>query len=172
MQTLAVTFYDVVVWLHVSSVVLAFGPTFAFGIYIAVAQRKYPRAIPAVLEAQITISRSMITLGGVVILLTGLYLAWRAAGSSATSSSIWGLIAIIVLLGLVHGFFIPNDTRALRAAKRDIEAAGPTRRGRARRGVQPELRPQRPHGPGRRPDRDPDDLRDGREALPVGLRTA
>lgn len=125
MQTLAVTFYDVVVWLHVSSVVLAFGPTFAFGIYIAVAQRKYPRAIPAVLEAQIMISRSMITLGGVIILLTGLYLTgdrWEFSDFFAA----WGLIAIIVLLGLVHGFFIPNDTRALRAAKRDIEAAGPS----------------------------------------------
>ena len=38
MQTLAVTFYNVVVWLHISSVVLAFGPTFAFGIYVALAQ--------------------------------------------------------------------------------------------------------------------------------------
>ena len=26
----------------------------------------------------------------------------------------------------MHGFFIPHDSRALRAAKRDIEAAGPT----------------------------------------------
>ena len=57
MQTLAVTFYDVVVWLHVSSVVVAFGPTFAFGIYLALAARKYPRAMPAVLESTIAITR-------------------------------------------------------------------------------------------------------------------
>jgi hypothetical protein len=72
MQTLAVTFYDVVVWLHVSSVVLALGPTFAFGIYLALAGRRYPRAMPAMIESTITINRSMVTIGGVVILVTGL----------------------------------------------------------------------------------------------------
>ena len=125
MSTVAVTFYNVVVWLHVSAVVLAFGPTFAFAIYIALAQRKYPRAIPAVLEAQTMISRSMVTIGGVLVLVTGIYLAadvWEFSDFFV----IWGLLAIIALLGLTHGFFIPNDTRAARAAKRDIEAAGPT----------------------------------------------
>jgi hypothetical protein len=126
MQTIAVTFYNVVVWLHVSAVVLAFGPTFAFGIYLALAQRKYPRAIPAVIEAQTTISRSMVTIGGVLILITGVYLSAQDAWQFSDFFVAWGLIAIIVLIGLVHGFFIPNDTRALRAAKRDIEDAGPT----------------------------------------------
>ena len=126
MQTLAVTFTDVVLWVHISSVVLAFGPTFAFGIYIALAQRKYPRAIPAVLEAQITISRSMVTLGGILIFVTGMYLAAKEPWEFGDFFVIWGLLAIIVLLGLVHGFFLPNDQRALRAAKRDIDDAGPT----------------------------------------------
>ena len=125
MQTLAVTFYDVVVWLHVSSVVVAFGPTFAFGIYLALAARKYPRAMPAVLESTITISRSMVTIGGVLILLTGVYLAADRWDFSEFFIG-WGILAILVLLGLVHGFFIPHDSRALRAAKRDIDAAGPT----------------------------------------------
>jgi hypothetical protein len=125
MTTIAVTFYNVVVWLHVSAVVLAFGPTFAFGIYIALAQRKYPRAIPAVVESQIMISRSFVTIGGILILITGIYLTsdvWEFSDFFV----IWGLLAIIALLGLAHGFFIPNDTRALRAAKRDIDAAGPS----------------------------------------------
>jgi uncharacterized membrane protein len=126
MQTIAVTFYNVVVWLHVSSVVIAFGPTFAFGIYVALAQRKYPRALPAVLEAQTTITRSMTTIGGIVILISGLYLASKQGWEFSDFFVAWGLLAIIVLLGLVHGFFLPNDQRALRAAKRDIEAAGPT----------------------------------------------
>ena len=125
MQTLAVTFYDVVVWLHVSSVVVAFGPTFAFGIYLALAARKYPRAMPAVLESTITISRSMVTIGGVLILLTGLYLAADRWDFSEFFIG-WGILAILVLLGLAHGFFIPHDSRALRAAKHDIDAAGPT----------------------------------------------
>jgi hypothetical protein len=126
METVAVTFYNVVVWLHVTAVVLAFGPTFAFGIYLAVAARKYPRAMPAVIESSLTISRSMVTLGGILILITGIYLASRDPWSFGDFFVAWGIIAILVLLGLVHGFFIPNDRRALRAANRDIEAAGPT----------------------------------------------
>ncbi len=57
MQTLAVTFYDVVVWLHVSAVVLGFGATFAFGVYLALAGRRYPRAMPAMIEATTMINR-------------------------------------------------------------------------------------------------------------------
>ncbi len=126
METLAVTFYNVVVWLHVSAVVVAFGPTFAFGIYFAVAGRKYPRALPAIREATITINRSMVTLGAIVIFLSGLYLASRVPWSFSDFFVIWGLLAIIVLMGLVHGFFLPNDQRALQISKRDIEASGPT----------------------------------------------
>jgi len=78
-----------------------------------------------VLESQIAITRSFVTLGGVLIFITGLYLAgdvWEFGDFFV----IWGLLAIIALLGLAHGFFLPNDQRALRAAKRDIDAAGPT----------------------------------------------
>jgi uncharacterized membrane protein len=123
MTTLAVQFYDVIVWLHVSAVVVAFGPTFAFGIYLAMTGRNHPRSIPAVLEAQDVVNRTMVTIGGVLVLLTGIYLVidrWDFGYFFVT----WGLIAIIVLLGLVHGFFLPHDRRALAAAKRDIEAAG------------------------------------------------
>jgi Predicted integral membrane protein (DUF2269) len=121
-MALAVTFYDVVVWLHVTSVVIGLGATFAFGIYIALAIAKHPRSLPAVLEAQTAINRTMVTIGGVLILVTGIYLAadrWDFGYFFVT----WGLIAIIVLLGLVHGYFLPHDRRALEAARRDIEAS-------------------------------------------------
>ena len=123
MTTLAVEFYDVVVWLHLSSVVVAFGPTFAFGIYIAMTARNHPRSIPAVLEAQNVVNRGMVTIGAILVLATGIYLTadrWDFGYFFVT----WGLIAIIVLLGLVHGFFLPHDRRALDAARRDIEASG------------------------------------------------
>jgi hypothetical protein len=125
METVAVTFYNVVVWLHISAVVVAFGPTFAFGIYFAVGARKYPRSIPAILETQSVIQRSMTTIGGILILITGFYLAGKAWDFS-DFFIVWGIIAIVALMGLVHGFFLPNDSRALAIAKRDIDAAGPT----------------------------------------------
>jgi hypothetical protein len=123
MTTLAVQFYDVVVWLHVTAVVLAFGPTFAFGIYIAMTARNHPRSIPAVIEAQNVINRGLVTIGAVVVLLSGLYLAADRWDFSEFFIG-WGILAVLVLIGLVHGYFLPNDRRALAAAKRDIDAAG------------------------------------------------
>jgi hypothetical protein len=125
MTTLAVQFYDVVVWLHITAVVIALGPTFAFGIYLAIASKGNPRAIPAILEAHCLISRTMVTIGGIVILLSGIYLAADRDFFDEVFVAV-GIIAIIVLLGLVHGWFIPHDRRAMEAAKRDIDASGPT----------------------------------------------
>ena len=127
MDTIAVTFYNVVVWLHVSSVVVAFGPTFAFGIYITIAARKDPRSMPTILEAQTTINRSLLTIGGILVLITGLYLVLDSETWEFSDFFVaWGILAILVLLGLTHRFFLPNDQRALRAARRDIEQSGST----------------------------------------------
>jgi hypothetical protein len=119
-----VQFYDVIVWLHVSGVVVGLGPTFAFGIYLALAGRKYPRGMPAILDAQCTISRTMVTIAALVILGSGIYLAadrWEFSDFFVIA----GLVAIVVLLGMVHGFFVPNEVRAREIAERDIGAAGP-----------------------------------------------
>lgn len=123
MTTLAVSFYDVVVWLHISAVVIAFGPTFAFGIYMALTAKNHPRSLPAAIEAQNVVNLGMVTGGGVVVLLSGLYLAADGDWFDEVFVAV-GIIATIVLLGLVHGVFLPHDRRALAAAKRDIDAAG------------------------------------------------
>jgi Predicted integral membrane protein (DUF2269) len=118
-----VQFYDVIVWLHVSSVVVGFGPTFAFGLYLALAGRKYPRSMPAILDAQCTISRTMVTIAALVILGSGIYLAsdrWEFSDFFVVA----GLVAVIILLALVHLYFVPNEIRAREIAERDIEAAG------------------------------------------------
>jgi predicted integral membrane protein DUF2269 len=118
-----VQFYDVIVWLHVSAVVVGFGPTFAFGIYLALAGRKYPRSMPAILDAQCTISRTQVTIAALVILGSGIYLAadrWEFSDFFVIA----GLVAIVILMGMVHGFFVPNEVRAREIAERDIDAAG------------------------------------------------
>lgn len=124
MTTIAsVQFYDVIVWLHVTAVVVAFGPTFAFGIYGALTARNHPRAVPAMLEAQNTVNLTLVTWGGVVVLLSGLYLAADADWFDTFFVG-FGILAVLGLLGITHGVFLPKDRTALRAAERDIEAAG------------------------------------------------
>lgn len=123
MTTLAVSFYDVVVWVHISAVVIAFGPTFAFGVYMVLTAKNHPRSIPAVIEAQNAVNLGNVTIGSVIVLISGLYLAADGDWFEEVFVVV-GIVSILVLLGLVHGFFLPNDRRALAAAKRDIDAAG------------------------------------------------
>ncbi|MGH2953480.1 MAG: DUF2269 family protein [Solirubrobacterales bacterium] len=118
-----VQFYDVVVWLHVSAVVVGFGPTFAFGLYLAFIGKNHPRSIPAVFEAQTLVVRTMTTIGALVVFASGIYLAadrWEFSDAFV----IVGMVAVVVLLGLAYGFFEPHDRRAKEIAERDIAAAG------------------------------------------------
>lgn len=123
MAIAAVSFYDIVLWLHVSAVVVGLGSTFVYGVLLAVAGRSAPRSLPGVLAGLQANDRSLVTIGSVVILATGIYLAADSWNFSAFFIS-WGFVAIIVLLGLTHAFFLPNERRAQEAAERDIRAAG------------------------------------------------
>lgn len=123
MPVAAVTFYEVVLWLHVTAVVIAFGGTFTYGVLLTVAARSAPRSMPGVLAGIQANDRSSVTIGGVVVLVTGLYLALDSWELSEFFIG-WGILAVLVLLGLVHAFFIPHERRAKEAAERDIEAAG------------------------------------------------
>ena len=77
-MALAVTLYDVVVWIHVTAVVVAFGALFAYPIFLAVNARAPIAERAALHRAQIAFSQRVTgpTIG--VILLAGIYLATDA----------------------------------------------------------------------------------------------
>ena len=123
MTTLAVTFYDVVVWLHVSAVVVGFGSTFAYAVILAVAGKTSPRSMPGVLAGISANDRTVVTFGALIVLATGIYLAadrWNFGEFFIA----WGIIAVLVLFGLNYAYFLPSERRAREAAERDIERAG------------------------------------------------
>ncbi len=116
-----VEFYDVVVFFHIMAIVLAFGPTYSYGVFFAMAGRD-PRALPAVGRAVVSWNRFGTTGGVIVAIITGLYLTddrW-AFGDFFVS---WGIAAAIVLLGLVHGYFNPRTKRLVELAEADIAAS-------------------------------------------------
>ena len=117
----AVQFYDVAAFVHILAVVLAFGPTFAYGLFIAVAQREGGVAVPAVGRSIVTWDRIAGTIGMVVILVTGLYMAGDRWDFSEFFVS-WGFVAIIVLFGLAHGYFGPRTRQAVELAERDLKS--------------------------------------------------
>jgi uncharacterized membrane protein len=119
----AVTGYDIGLFIHAAAIVLAFGPTFGFAFFQVVAERTNPRGVPSMWRATEMTSKFLVTPMAVLALASGLYLTIDLWEFSDLFVNV-GLVAIIVLLGLVHGFFIPRGRRAIELAERDIAAAG------------------------------------------------
>lgn len=119
----AVTGYDIGLFVHVAAVLLAFGPTFGFAVFQVVTERSNPRGVPTMWRATETTSNFLVTPGAIVALAAGLYLTIDLWEFSDLFVNV-GLVAIIVLLGLVHGFFNPQGRKAMGFAERDIQAAG------------------------------------------------
>jgi hypothetical protein len=116
----AVQFYDVVKFFHILAVVLAFGPTFAYGVFIAFAAREGGVAVPPVGRAIVAWDRVAGTLGMLVILLSGIYLVSDGPWEASDFFVSWGFVAILILFALVHGFFAPRTREAVRLAERDL----------------------------------------------------
>jgi hypothetical protein len=111
-----VQFYDVMVFFHVTAVLLAFGPTFAYGAFFAVAGQTNPAALPTIGRVVVTWSRIATRLGLLVILITGVWLVedrWEYGDFFVS----WGLAAVVILLAMTQFFFIPTTQKFVEAAE-------------------------------------------------------
>jgi len=122
MVTATVTFYSVVVFFHIAAVVIGFGPTFAYGAYMATAQREGGGAIPTIGRTMVLWDRTALTGAMTLILITGIYLASDGPYGMGSFFISWGFVAIVILFGLGHGFFIPRTKQAVGLAERDLAA--------------------------------------------------
>lgn len=120
-----ITGFGIGLFVHVFAVVLVFGPTFAFGIFIGVAEKSSPRSVPAVLRGIQAHDRFMLNPGLIVILLAGIYMLVDADISASEAWVSVGFVAIVILFGMAHGFFRPNTRKALELAESDL-ASGDT----------------------------------------------
>ena len=119
----AITGYEIGQFIHVVAAVVAFGPTFGYAFFQAVTERTNPRGVPTMWRATEASSRYLVTPGAVILLLAGLYLTIDAWAFSDVFVG-FGILAILVLMGLVGGFFNPQGRKAMELAERDIAAAG------------------------------------------------
>ncbi len=115
-----ITGYGVGEFVHVLAAVVAFGPTFAFPIFGAVAQKTAPRSVPAVIRGIIQVDRILVTPGLVVLLLAGIYLLAKGDISAGESWVSVGFAAVVILFGMGRGFFMPKSRQALELAERDL----------------------------------------------------
>lgn len=116
-----ITAYGVGLFIHILAVVLAFGPTFGYAFFFSVLP-EHPRATPALLAGIQKIDRYLGVPGALVVLLAGIYVFGKGNWDGGEAFIIVGLIAIFIVLGLQHAFFIPQVRRARELAERDLEA--------------------------------------------------
>jgi hypothetical protein len=119
----AVTFYDVVLFAHVFAVIVAFGPTYAYPVFLAVAERTDPRALPAVgrgIAAWDRIATALL----LVILIAGLYLVVDGPWSFGDFYVSWGFLAVIALGALSGLYFMPRTRQLIKLAERDVGGPG------------------------------------------------
>lgn len=116
-----ITDYSVGLFLHILAVVLAFGPTFGYGILFSVLP-KYPRATPAILAGIQRTDRYLVDPGMLVLLLAGIYLLAEGPWEASESWVSVGFVAILALFGLQHGFFRPQNRKAQTLAERDLKS--------------------------------------------------
>jgi uncharacterized membrane protein len=119
----AIELYDIFVFLHVTAVMVGFGATFAEAVMFPVAMKVGVRHLPYVHKLQLAINQRLATPAMVVILVTGIYQTserwdWGEGWISAT------FVILIVIGGLLGGYFIPADRKLGPMVEREIAAAG------------------------------------------------
>ena len=123
----AITFYSLVLWVHISSVVLAFGTILAYPLVVPAARRG--GSMVSLHRLQVALAQRVVNPGLTLVLLSGIYLVAR---SPAIAFSDWwvsfGLAAVVVIGALVGSYLIPRQRR-LAEEETSREGAGPSARG-------------------------------------------
>lgn len=113
--------YKIALFLHILTVVLAFGPTFGYALLFSVVPQ-FPRATPAILAGIQKTDRYLVNPGMIVLLVAGIYLLADGPWDASDAFIGVGFLAIIALFGLQHGFFQPKVKQVRALAERDLKA--------------------------------------------------
>ncbi|MCW2984035.1 MAG: hypothetical protein JWR63_1605 [Conexibacter sp.] len=120
---LAITFYSVVLSVHIMAVVVAFGTIFAYPAFMPWARRNHPQAMPVIHELSGRLGRLVISPAMALVLICGIYLASDADAWSKSWVSV-PLVILLVIGGLAGMFFAPSDRRLGELARRDLAGDG------------------------------------------------
>jgi uncharacterized membrane protein len=121
---LAVTTYELSVFVHIAAVVVGLGATFSESVAFPVAMKLDPRHLPYVHRLQLAINQYLAGPALLVILATGIY---QVTEGSWDFGDFWiaGALGIVVIIGALNGaYFIPQDHKLFDMVQREIAAAG------------------------------------------------
>ena len=124
MLPVAVGFYDVSVAIHVMAAIVAFGPLFAFPLFISITERRDRLSLPVVLRAVNRTERAIVVPVGALVGFTGVYLA--IDGPFAFDDDLWMTIGFVLYL-LAFGALVlvvePMRAQAADEADRMLDEA-------------------------------------------------
>jgi hypothetical protein len=119
---IAASAYEVLLAVHITAVVMAFGVTFAYPIIFAVGARE-PQSLPLLHRIEYTTERWLLNPALLVVLAVGIYLA--SDGHHWGEFFVgWGLAAVVVIGAVVGAVMIPTGQRAEQVARRDLSEGG------------------------------------------------
>ena len=121
---LAVTNYELSVFIHVTAVVVGFGATFAESVMFPVAVKMGTRNLPYLHRLQLVINQFFALPALVIVLATGIY---QMSEGNWDYGDFWvsGTLTIVAVLAAFNlFFFIPTDRRLLPLIERTIADAG------------------------------------------------
>jgi uncharacterized membrane protein len=120
---LALTFYSVVLSVHIMAVVVAFGVSFAYPAFIPWARRTHPEAMPVIHDLSGRLGRLVMSPAMALVLLCGIYLA----SDADVWSEVWVTVPllILILIGALGGMvFAPSERKLAELARRDLQDGG------------------------------------------------
>jgi len=118
-----VSFYNLVVFLHVASLVVGLGVIFVYPVFLRLGMARDPRGLPLFHRAQEMIGSRVVAAGLAGLLITGIYLA--AEGPFDFGDVFVGVGLLVVLLnGAVVGLYYSKRLkRLMELAERDVAAS-------------------------------------------------
>lgn len=119
-----VTALSLGLFIHLLAVIVGIGSTFAYPVISAWVERFAPEAIPGVWGGMRRADHLLVTPGLVLVLLSGLYLVSEGDLSLGESWVSVGFAAVIILLGLTHGFTRPRLIKGIEISERDLKDEG------------------------------------------------
>jgi uncharacterized membrane protein len=122
---LAVSSFDISLFLHLTAMMVGFGATFAEAIMFPVAMKAGVRHLPYVHRLQLAINMWLATPALVVVLATGIYQVTDQDAYGFDQFWISATLTIVIAIGaLLGGYFIPADRKLGPMVEREIAAAG------------------------------------------------
>ncbi len=115
--------YNISLFLHISAVVIGFGATYAEAIMFPLALAVDKKHLPYIHKLGMAINQRLATPAMAVILATGVYQVADDPGDAISFGDAWvsaSFLILIVLGGLIGGYFVPTDRKLGAMAERDL----------------------------------------------------